>query len=115
MHCADTHNILTPLPSADLNESMETLVETGLVRIERIVSCGQATPEGEWYDQNMDEWVLLLSGCAELLIEQEAVPRRLTIGDYLMLPAGCRHRVTWTDPTQKTVWLAIHFAGEKHP
>jgi len=93
--------------SAD--EIFETLLEKPGIKIERIISSGQATPPGEWYDQTGDEWVVLLSGSATLLIEGEISPRRLAPGDYLLLPAGCRHRVEWTDPEVKSVWLAVHF------
>lgn len=109
------HNILEKLPTALPAESFETIAESPAVRIERIVSCGQATPEGEWYDQDQDEWVLLLAGAAQLLIENEPAPRRLSPGDHLLIPTGCRHRVSWTDPATTTVWLAVHFtAGERH-
>jgi cupin 2 domain-containing protein len=108
MKATRTRNILTPLPDAS-EEIFETLLTTPGIKIERIISSGQATPAGEWYDQGSDEWVLLLSGSAELLIEGEEVPRRLEAGSYLLLPAKCRHRVEWTDPDSKTVWLAVHF------
>ncbi len=77
--------------------------------MERIVSLGQQTPPGEWYDQSDDEWVLLLSGAARLLIEGESQASALQPGDCLLLPAHVRHRVEWTDPAQPTVWLAFHF------
>lgn len=103
-------NILADLPdSAD--EIFETLLAQPGIRIERIISSGQATPHGEWYDQAEDEWVLLVCGSAGLLIEGEPSPRRLGAGDFLLLPAGCRHRVEWTDPEVKSVWLAVHFPG----
>jgi cupin 2 domain-containing protein len=54
--------------------------------------------------------VLLVSGRARLEIEGERVERALGPGDYLFLPAHCRHRVAWTDPGQATVWLALHFS-----
>jgi cupin 2 domain-containing protein len=79
------------------------------VRIERIVSTGQASPPGFWYDQPWTEWVLLLAGAAGLLFEDEPTPRPLKAGDYLLIPAGQRHRVEWTDATQPTVWLAVHY------
>ena len=101
--------ILAGLPDASSGEVFETLLERGGVRIERIVSHGQASPEGEWYDQERDEWVLVLSGRAGLLIEGEAEPRLLGPGDHLDLPARCRHRVAWTDPEVPTVWLAVHW------
>lgn len=101
-------NILADLPDST-DEIFETLLEKPGVKIERIISSGQATPAGEWYDQAGDEWVVLLSGSATLMIEGETSPRRLAAGDYLLLPAGCRHRVEWTDPEVKSVWLAVHF------
>lgn len=101
-------NIFANLPDALPDEVFETLAESGSVRIERIVSHGQATPEGEWYGQGWDEWVLLLTGNAGLLLEGEEEPRRLGPGDYLMIPAYRRHRVAWTAPAEHTVWLAVH-------
>jgi cupin 2 domain-containing protein len=110
-----TANILAQLPEALDSEVIETLAQSGEVRFERIVSRGQTTPAGEWYDQSGDEWVLLVTGGAELLIEGEETPRRLGPGDHLLLPAHCRHRVTWTDPRQRTVWLAVHLGCQEVP
>lgn len=104
-------NILADLPDSP-DEIFETLLEKSGIKIERIISSGQATPAGEWYDQAGDEWVVLLSGSAGLMIEGEISPRRLAAGDYLLLPAGCRHRVEWTDPAVKSVWLAVHLAPQ---
>ena len=101
-------NIFANIPDILPNEVMETLINSGSVRIERIVSSGQSTPEGEWYDQRQDEWVLLLTGSAGLMFESETVVRRLKAGDYVMIPAHCRHRVAWTDSSEKTVWLAVY-------
>jgi cupin 2 domain-containing protein len=92
-------------------ESFAALAERPGVRIERIVSTGQATPEGEWYEQAWDEFVLLVSGAARLRIEGESEDRALGEGDWLFLPAHCRHRVTWTQTEPPTVWLAVHFSG----
>jgi cupin 2 domain-containing protein len=104
-------NLLT-LPAADLKEEyFETLLQRPGVRVERIVSTGQATPDGEWYDQTWDEWVLLLAGAAALQLEGESDLRRLEPGDSLLLPAHCRHRVAWTAPDRQTVWLALHLGG----
>lgn len=102
-------NITADIPPRSEDELFETVLERAGARIERIISYGQSTPEGEWYDQEHDEWVLLLSGSAELLIEGENEPRSLVPGDYLLLPARCRHRVTRTDSEAPTVWLAVHF------
>lgn len=73
-------------------------------RIEWIVSRGQSS---DWYDQDEDEWVVVLSGAARILIEHEDDEREMGPGDALWLPAHRRHRVTWTDPDQATVWCAV--------
>ena len=93
-------------------EIFDVLVEQTGVCIERIVSSGQATPQGQWYDQERDEFVLLVSGAARLRIEGEGVDRPLAPGDWLLLPAHCRHRVTWTQSDPATIWLAIHYDTE---
>ena len=79
------------------------------MRIERITSTGQATPEGEWYDQDTDEWVLLVEGAARLRIEGESEDRAVSDAGWILLPAHCRNRVTWARPEPPTVWLAVHF------
>jgi cupin 2 domain-containing protein len=106
-----TENLLADLPDASLSEVFQPLVKRDGIRIERIVSHGQATPEGEWYDQKWDEWALVLSGEAGILIEGEAQPRVLKCGDHLLLPAHCRHRVEWTSPDNPTIWPAMHFGA----
>lgn len=85
------------------------MVDRPGMRIERIVSTGQATPEGEWYDQDTDEWVLLVEGAARLRIEGESEDRAVSEGGWILLPAHCRHRVTWARAEPPTVWLAVHF------
>jgi len=98
------------LPSPPLAEEVvDTLCERPGLRIERIVSTGQASPEGHWYDQESDEWVLVVKGGARIRVEGEAQDRELGEGDFILLPAHCRHRVTWTRSEPPTVWLAIHF------
>jgi len=102
-------NLLRDLPASLKDERFETLLKTPGLTLERIVSTGQTTPEGEWYDQDRDGWVVLLQGGAQLLFEGEAAPRPLVPGDHVLIPAHARHRVTWTDPDVPTVWLALHF------
>lgn len=77
------------------------------VAIERIVSTGQATPAGEWLEQERDEWVVLLDGEAELAYE-DGSRVRLGSGDHVVIPAGTRHRVEWTRPEPPCIWLAVH-------
>ena len=103
-------NLFHPLPDAKTAEVFDTLLQRPDCRVERIVSHGQATPEGEWWVQGWDEWVIVLAGHAGLAIEgSETWP--LAVGDYLLIPAGTKHRVEWTHPTEVTVWLALHFGG----
>lgn len=112
----ETQNLFKCIPSALKEEFVQTLAESDAVRIERIVSAGHATPPGEWYDQERDEWVLLVSGGATLRFEGISDPLVLEPGDHVMIPAGSRHRVERTDSGQKTVWLAVHYGGkEKRP
>lgn len=102
-------DMLAILPDASGTELFETLVARDGVRIERIISKGQATPDGEWYDQSWHEWVLLVQGEALLQLDGEPESVRLLPGQWIMLPAHCRHRVEWTPHEQDTIWLALHW------
>lgn len=108
-----TANLFAGLPAAALPEEVATellaAASPGGLRIERIVSTGQASPPGFWYDQDRHEWVVVLSGSARLLFEGEAAPRELGPGDYVTIPAHVRHRVEATDRRGPTVWLAVHY------
>ncbi|WP_321909024.1 cupin domain-containing protein [Paraburkholderia sp. J11-2] len=93
-------------------ERFDTLVSRDGVLIERIVSTGQASPPGFWYADAREEWVALLVGAATLEFEDAAQPpRRLLPGDYVHIPAHCRHRVSWTDPSVPSVWLAVYIGA----
>ncbi len=102
-------NLFTDLPGDAAAEQFDALLRTNSFTLERIVSNGQATPGGEWLDQEKDEWVILLSGGACLKFENEPEPRVLRPGDHVLIPARCRHRVEWTTAGTHTVWLALHF------
>ena len=108
-------SLLSPLPDACAGEVTERLLTARGVRMERIVSFGQTTPAGEWYDQQEAEWVMLIAGRARLAIEGENPERELRAGDTIYLPAHCRHRVTWTDPQQPTVWLTLFLDTDLTP
>lgn len=98
-------NLLAALPGADGSEAFQTLFERAGLRIERIVSHEHASPEGFWYDQAQDEWVMVTTG--EAVIEFDDGSRRcLRPGDWLVIPARRRHRVAAT--FGRTVWLAVH-------
>jgi cupin 2 domain-containing protein len=105
-------NLFAGLPDVlTVEEQFDVLAGGPGLRIERIVSTGQVTPEGEWLDQDRDEWVVLLRGEAALLFEGERQEHVLTPGDWLLIPARRRHRVTHTAAREPTVWLAVHYTG----
>jgi cupin 2 domain-containing protein len=107
-------NLLADLPEPTGEEIFDDLLRLPGLRIERIVSAGQVSPPGFWYDQPEREWVLLLAGAAVLRFEDEPAPRALGPGDFADIAAHRRHRVEWTDPDRATVWLAVHY-GEDRP
>lgn len=90
-------------------EQFEELLSRSGFQVERIVSSGQSSPPGFWYDQDVAEWVVLLSGAAELQFEDEDRPRRMIPGDWIDIAPHRRHRVNWTDASQPSIWLAIHY------
>ena len=102
-------NICFDIPNDLPEELVEVISESKGVRIERIVSRGHQSPEGFWYDQEDSEFVLLVSGEAELIFEEENVSVRMEPGDHLVIPAHKRHRVARTAPDRETIWLAVHF------
>lgn len=103
---ASLASLWSNIPENLPDELCQTLLEKPTVRIERIVSRGHASPEGFWYQQDKDEWVLLVKGSAGLAFADGEV-LTMRAGDYLLIPAHCRHRVTWTQPDSDCVWLAI--------
>jgi cupin 2 domain-containing protein len=105
-------NLIENLPEHLSQERFDELLRHGALRIERILSQGQASPENGWYDQDEHEWILLLQGHARLAFEDEA-EIDLFPGDYLMIPAHRKHRVSWTDPQTITVWLAVFYRDGK--
>lgn len=102
-------NLFTDLPTDLYAELIDVLTQNKHVRIERIVSTGQASPEGFWYDQDEAEWVVVLKGEAKLLFEGDAEPLPLKPGDHVTIPAHSKHRVEWTSPGEPTVWLAVFY------
>jgi len=102
-------NLLFPLPDARAAEYVAALFTRPGLRLERIVSLGQASPPGFWYDQPEGEWVLLLAGAARLRFADETEARLLGPGDWLDIAPHRRHRVDWTDPESPTLWLAVSY------
>jgi cupin 2 domain-containing protein len=103
-----TENIFDALPGDLSDEVFEDILRTPNLRIERIVSQGQASPEVGWYDQEESEWVIVLEGSAAILFE-EGRQVVLNKGDYLNIPSHSRHKVLWTDQKGLTIWLAVFY------
>jgi len=102
-------NLFSNIPDDLPHELFETLVKTDVVDIQRIVSRGHTTPGGDWYDQNTNEFVVLLKGAARLEFRDGRLAT-LCPGDWLLIAAHEQHRVVWTDEDVETVWLAVHYA-----
>lgn len=89
------------------SEVFEDLLHSENIQIERIVTLKPYSKPGEWYDQEKDEWVLLLQGEAELEFSEEK-KLQLKAGDYIFIPARKKHRINHSSPNKKCIWLAIH-------
>ncbi|MCC7182366.1 MAG: cupin domain-containing protein [Rhodocyclaceae bacterium] len=108
MNTPSMSNLFAGIPADLTAECFDLLAAAPAVRIERIVSRGQATPDGEWYEEESNEWVLLVQGAARLVFG-DGHEWALGPGDWIDIPAHQKHRVTWTDPEQDTIWLAVHY------
>ncbi|HEY2826151.1 MAG TPA: phosphoribosylaminoimidazole carboxylase [Pirellulales bacterium] len=102
-------NLLAEIPANLPEELVQTLVRAPGVQIVRVVSQGHASPEGFWYDQEENEFVVLMAGAARLVFEDQAEPVEMAPGSCVKIAAHRRHRVDWTDPQQPTVWLGIFY------
>ncbi len=100
-------SLFADIPQQLSEELCQTLLQNPTVRIERILSQGQSSPNHGWYDQEQAEWVILLQGEAKLSFA-DADPVAMKAGDYLLLPPHCRHRVDWTSSEPMCIWLAVH-------
>jgi cupin 2 domain-containing protein len=108
----DIKNIFSGIKKQSPGEIFETIIKTNQFKIERIISRRHATREGYWYDQDKDEWVIVLKGSAGLLFEGNNDVVVMRPGDYINIPAHKKHRVEWTDPEGETIWLAVHYQND---
>jgi cupin 2 domain-containing protein len=106
-------NLFTDLSAHLPDELVTTLLETADVRIERIVSHGHASPVDFWYDQEQHEWVMVLRGAARLRFQDQEQPVEMKPGDFVNIPAHTKHRVEWTALDEPTIWLAVHYGGQR--
>lgn len=104
-----SEGLFDAVPAGVEGEHFATLLQRPGLRIERIVSHGESSPPGFWYDQPHGEWMALVAGRARLRFEDEAAARELAPGEHLDIAPHRRHRVEWTTPAEPTVWLAVHY------
>ena len=83
-------------------EAVERLLALPGVAIEQILSGALDAPLH--FRQEHDEWVVLPSGSASLVVAGTEVD--LEAGEWLFLPAGVQHSVVSTAPGSS--WLAVH-------
>ncbi len=100
-------NIFDSIPDVFENEIVDCLVQDKQLKIERIVSKGHTSPASGWYDQQLDEWVIVIQGEAIVAFD-DGSEVTLKAGAHMSIPAHTKHRVIWTDPMQETVWIAVH-------
>ena len=105
----DHGNIFSKIPNQLPGEIFEEIISSKTCKIERIISKGHSSPDGYWYDQEKNEWVIVLRGRAQLRFKDHDEVIEFGPGDYINLPAHCKHRVEWTDPNEETIWLAVHY------
>ncbi len=108
----DVKNIFSGIKKQSPEEIFETIIKTNQFKIERIISSGQSTGKGNWYNQDRSEWVIVLKGSAGLIFEGNRKVVIMKPGDYINIPAHKKHRVEWTDPEGETIWLAVHYQND---
>lgn len=102
------NNLFAQIPANLDQELSEVLVNNKTVCIERIISKGHTSPPTGWYDQPENEWVMVLKGEAIISFENKT-EIELKAGCYIDILAHKKHRVSWTDPDNETIWLAVHY------
>lgn len=104
----ESQHFFAGIPTHLDSELVDVILQGDTVRVERVVSQGHASPDSGWYDQEQGEWVILLQGEAVIAYPGGAEVR-LVAGDHVNIPAHVRHKVKWTAPGVKTVWLAVFY------
>lgn len=100
-------NIFKDIQIDNENEQFIDLLKHENIKIERIVSNGQCSPIDFWYEQEENEFVLLLKGEAILEFENKEVI--LKEGDFINIPSKQKHRVKYTSKEAPTIWLAVFY------
>ncbi len=101
-------NIFQKIPEILTEEIFEDIIKADKFKIERIISFGHSSPQVGWYQSELSEWVMVLEGEAILTFETSE-EKKLQKGDYINILPFVKHKVSWTLPNSKTIWLAIHY------
>ena len=89
-------------------EHIQELFRGGGITIEGIITYGKVTLQGQWYDDPRTEFVMVLSGEAELLFEENNQRAKLGRFDYVIIPPHERHRIEWVGAYRNTLWLTAY-------
>ncbi len=100
-------NILSNILVDKKNEQFFDIFKNENIRIETIVSNGQKSKKDFWYEQDENEFVMIVQGDAILEFNDKEV--KMSKGDYLIIEKHIRHRVKYTSQTQATIWLAVFY------
>jgi cupin 2 domain-containing protein len=93
-------NIFANIPAALADEQFTALWSTDTIRVERIISHGQASPPGFWFDQKHAEWVLVLQGAALLVFEGTSIRSRSSAATIFI--SRHMHDTGWSGPIRTT-------------
>ncbi len=102
-------NVFNGIPAEIPEEIVQEIFKAQKIRIERIISKGHTSPKDYWYDQDENEWVMVLRGRARLEFSDDRTLLELKEGDYLNIPSHKKHRIEWTEPENETIWLAVFY------
>ncbi len=101
------YNIFDEISIDKEDEKFFEIFKNDVIRVEKIVSNGQKSPQNFWYEQEKSEYILLLEGFA--ILEFEDCECELKKGDCLNIPAMQKHRVKFTTTDEPTIWFAIFY------
>ena len=103
----EKYNVFEELPIDKSEERFFEIFKNETIKIEKIVSNGQTSPDNFWYEQEQNEFVLLLEGFAILEFEDKEI--ELKKGDCINIKAFEKHRVKLTSLDESTIWFAVFY------
>jgi cupin 2 domain-containing protein len=103
----EKYNIFEQIIVDKKEEFFFEIFKNKTIKVEKIVSNGQKSPENFWYEQDKSEFILLLEGFAILEFENRVV--ELKKGDCLNIEAYQKHKVKFTSLDEPTIWFAVFY------